>query len=169
MVDVMSVAASESVRAMASRSLPGPGQLATRSPDDGPPTHDVRLRADGNQPVDVLADGHQHLARHVAALLGAGRLVLDVDAGGALLDEQLGQLHDGREPAVARVGVGDDGPKEVGAGHLAALLLGRREALLALLAVVEELGHEQVLHLVRYRVLCRQRNPACGAQTLTIG
>lgn len=73
-------------------------------------THHVGLGPDGHQAADVLADGHQHLARHVAALLGAGRLVLDVDAGGALFDKELGELHDGRQPAVARVGVGDDGP-----------------------------------------------------------
>jgi hypothetical protein len=71
-------------------------------------THNIGLRADGHQAVDVLRNGHQHLAGHVAALLGAGRLVLDVDAGGALLDEELGQLHDGRQAAVASVGIGDD-------------------------------------------------------------
>jgi hypothetical protein len=96
----------------------------------------------------VLRDGHQHLAGHVAALLGAGRLVLDVDAGGALLDEELGQLHDGSQAAVASVGIGDDGAQVVDVGELRALGLGRRQTLLALLAVVEELGHEQVADLV---------------------
>ncbi len=96
----------------------------------------------------MLADGHQHLAGHVAALLGAGGLVLDVDAGGALLDEELGQLHDGGQAAVARVGVGDDGAQVVDVGEVGALGLGHRQALLALLAVVEQLGHEEVADLV---------------------
>ena len=96
----------------------------------------------------MLADGDEDLAGHVAALLGAGGLVLDVDAGGALLDEELGELHDGGEPAVARVGVGDDGPQVVDVGEGAALGPRRAEALLALLAVVEELRHEQVADFV---------------------
>lgn len=111
-------------------------------------THNVGLGADGDEAANVLADGDEDLAGHVAALLGAGGLVLDVDAGGALLDEELGELHDGGEAAVARVGVGDDGPQVVNVGDGAALGLGRREALLALLAVVEELRHEEVADLV---------------------
>ena len=89
-------------------------------------------------------------------LLGARRLVLDVDAGGALLDEHLGQLHDGRDAAVARVGVGDDRPQEVRVGQVRALGLGHAEALLALLAVVEELREPEVLHFVRHRGLTGQ-------------
>lgn len=38
-----------------------------------------------------------HLAAHVATLLGAGLLVLKVHARGAALDEQLRQLHHGRQ------------------------------------------------------------------------
>lgn len=88
----------------------------------------------------------------MAALLGAGRLVLDVDAGGALFDKELGELHDGRQAAVARVGVGDDGPQVIdGVGGAAGQRRG--EALLALLAVVEELGHEEVADLVGDRGL----------------
>jgi len=51
----------------------------------------------------VLLRGHEHLATHVAALLGARRLVLEVDAGGARLDHHLGQLHHRGQPAVAGV------------------------------------------------------------------
>jgi len=123
--------------------------------------HDVGLRTDRHEPVDVLADGHEHLARHVPALLGARGLVLDVDARRALLDEELGQLHDGRQAAVARVGVGDDGPQVVDVeGALGARGLGHAQALLALFPVVEELGHEQVLDLVGHSgvgVVCQIR------------
>ena len=108
----------------------------------------VGLRPDRDQPVDVLADGHQHLARHVPAFLGAGGLVFDVDAGRALFDEELGELHDGGEAAVARVCVGDDGSEVVGIGEAGALVFGRGEALFALFAVVEELGEPEVLDLV---------------------
>jgi hypothetical protein len=101
----------------------------------------------------VLADGHEDLARHVPALLGPRRLVFDVDAGGALFHEHLGQLHDGRDAAVPRVGVGNDGPQEVRVGEIRALGLGHAEALLALLPVVEELREPEVLHLVRDRGL----------------
>jgi hypothetical protein len=111
-------------------------------------THNIGLRADGHQAVDVFRDGYQDLAGHVAALLGASRLVLNVDAGSALLDEELGQLHDGRQAAVASVGVGDDRAQVVDVGELRALRLGRRQTLLALLAIVEKLGHEQVADLV---------------------
>jgi hypothetical protein len=71
-----------------------------------------------------------------------------MDPGGALLDEQLGQLHDSRQAAVAGVGVGDDGPQVVNVGQARSLGLGCREALLPLLAVVEQLGHEQMPDLV---------------------
>ena len=110
--------------------------------------HNVGLGADGDEAVDVLADGDEDLAGHVAALFGPGGLVLNVDAGGALLDEELGELHGGGQAAVARVGVGDEGPEVVDVGQAGALGLGDAEALLALLAVVEELGHEEMADLV---------------------
>lgn len=113
--------------------------------------HDVGLGADGHEPVDVLADGHEHLARHVPALLGPRRLVLDVDPRRAALHEQLRQLHHRRQPAVPRVRVRDDRPQVVDVGELGPLrLAGRAEPLLPLLAVVEELRHEEVLYFVGY-------------------
>ncbi len=51
---------------------------------------------------------HQHLAAHVAALLLAGELVLEVHAGGARLDHRLHQLEGVERPAEAGLGVGDD-------------------------------------------------------------
>ena len=113
-------------------------------------THDVGLGPDGNKTVDVFLDGHQHLASHVAALLGAGGLVLDVDACRTLLNEELGELHDRRETAMASVGVGNDRSKIVDAGQLGALSLGCGEAFLALLPVVEELRIEKLANLVGY-------------------
>lgn len=114
--------------------------------------HDVGLRADGHQPVDVFRDGHEHFACHVAALFGAGGLVFNVDSSRALFDEQLGQLHHRRQTAVAGVGVRDDRAEVVHVRGGCSLVLGRGEAVLALFSVVEQLRHEQVLHLVRNRV-----------------
>lgn len=76
--------------------------------------HHIRLRAARNQPINMLAHRHHDFPAHVPALLRAGRLVLDVDARRAGLDEELGQLHRRGDAAVARVGVGDDGAEEVG-------------------------------------------------------
>ena len=98
----------------------------------------------------MLADGHQDLSSHVSALLCSRRLVLDMDAGSALLDEEFGQLHDSRQAAVASVSIGNDGAEVVDVVELGALGLGHAEALLALLAVVEELGHEEVTDFVWY-------------------
>jgi hypothetical protein len=112
-------------------------------------THDVSLRANGNQAVDVLLDGDKDLASHVAALLGSGGLILNVDTGGTLLDEELGELHDGSETTVAGISIGDDGTEVVNVEEVRTLSLGDAQALLALLAVVEELSHEEVADLVR--------------------
>ncbi len=111
-------------------------------------THDVGLGTDGNQTVNVLADGDKDLAGHVATLLGARGLVLNVNTSSTLLNKELGELHDGGETAMAGVGIGNDGTEVVNVGELGTLALGDTETLLALLAVVEELGHEQVANLV---------------------
>ena len=50
----------------------------------------------------------QHLAAHVAALLLARELVLEVHAGGARLDHRLHQLEGVERAAEAGLGVGDD-------------------------------------------------------------
>jgi hypothetical protein len=83
----------------------------------------------------------------MSALLRPGSLVLDMDAGRALFHKHLCELHHGGEASVAGVGVGDDGPEEVGVGEFGTCGLGDAEALFALLAVVEELGKPQMLHL----------------------
>ena len=110
--------------------------------------HDIRLRADRDEPVDVLADRHEDFAGHVPAFLGAGGLVLDVDAGGALFDEELGEFHDGCETAVAGVGVGDEGTHVIDIRNIGSLLFRRSQAFFALFAVVEELRHEEMLDFV---------------------
>ena len=96
----------------------------------------------------MLANGNKDLSGHVTALLGSGSLVLNVDTGGTLLDEELGELHDGSETAMASIGVGNDGSEVVNVGDTGALVLGGSKTLLALLAVVEELGLEEVADLV---------------------
>jgi hypothetical protein len=77
--------------------------------DQGGHVHHVGGQARGNQLLDEFADGHQHLAAHVAALLGRGELVLEVDAGRAGLDHRLHQLIGVERAAKARLGVGHDG------------------------------------------------------------
>ena len=110
-------------------------------------THDVVLETNGNQTVNVLLDGDKHLTGHVTTLFGTGSLVLNVDTGGTLFDKELGELHDGSETAVTSVGVGNNGTEVVDDGRLGALLGREVGSLLALLAVVEELCHEEVLNL----------------------
>lgn len=112
-------------------------------------THDISLRANGHQTVDVLADRHQHLSSHMSTLLRARRLILNVNSGCSLLNEQLGELHDGSQTTVAGVSIGDDGTQVVDVGQLGAVGFGGGGyAFFALLAVVEELGHEEVADLV---------------------
>ena len=62
----------------------------------------------GGQRADELRGGHEHLAAHVAALLFAGQLILEVDAGGAGLDHALHQLEGVERAAEAGLGVGHD-------------------------------------------------------------
>ena len=110
--------------------------------------HDIGLSTDGNEAVDVLLDGNEDLAGHVAALLGTRGLVLNVNTGSTLLNEELGELHDGGKTTVTGIGIGNDRAEVVVVGELLALLLGDGETLLTLLAVVEELSHEEMANLV---------------------
>ena len=88
--------------------------------DDRRHAGDVGGEPSGVQGADVLLRGHQHLAAQVSALLLARELVLPVDAGGARLDERLGELvgvegsaeaglgirHDRREPVLRDFALG---------------------------------------------------------------
>lgn len=112
------------------------------------PTHDVCLGADGDQTVDVFTDRDKNFASHVAALLRSGRLVFDMDTSCALLHEQLCELHNGREASVAGIGISDDGSQIVDTWGLRPVCLWSGEPLFALLAVVEELCHEEVSDFV---------------------
>lgn len=81
--------------------------------DDAGHPHDVELEAGGVEPLDLFVGRHQDLAALVAALLGAGSLVLDVVARHTDLDEAADQVAYVRIAAVAGVGVGDDKRAEV--------------------------------------------------------
>ena len=126
--------------------------LVSSSVDSTPSvhTHDIRLSSDSHQSVDVLTDGHQHLSSHMATLLCPRCLILNMYTSRALLDEELGELHDSRQASMTGICVGDNRPKIVDVGTICAVGLRSREAVLALLSVVEELGHEEVLYLVGY-------------------
>lgn len=110
--------------------------------------HDISLGTDGDEAVDVLLDGDEDLAGHVTALLGTRGLILNVDTGSTLLNEELGELHDGSKTTVTGIGIGNDGAEVVVVVELLTLGLGDGETLLALLAVVEELSHEEMANLV---------------------
>jgi hypothetical protein len=71
-------------------------------------THDIELKPNGNKTVDVLLHWHQYLARHVPALFGPWRLVLNVNSGCPFLDEHLGELHDGSETSVTGICIGNN-------------------------------------------------------------
>lgn len=115
----------------------------------------------------MLADGDEDLSSHVTALLGARGLVLNVDTSCTLLNEELGELHDGGQTTVTGVGIGNDGTEVVDIGELGALRGGGRQTLVTLFAVVEKLGHEKVLHLVGHsgvRVVCKIRAGLVGGR-----
>ncbi|GER43123.1 vacuolar protein sorting 26A [Striga asiatica] len=111
--------------------------------------HHIELQPGGHEAVRVLSGGDEHFSGHVAALLGGGGLVLDVDAGGAALNEELAELDGGGGAAEAGVSVGDDGAEVVGGwAGAGAVGAGEGHSGLALLAVVVELGEEEVLDFV---------------------
>ena len=95
----------------------GPGDDDARDP------HDVELEARGVEPPVLLVLADQDLAALVAALLGAGLLVLDVVARDSDLDEATDQVPDVRVTAVTRVGVRDDERAEVDLRRRSTLLL----------------------------------------------
>ena len=119
-------------------------------------THDIGLSTNGNKTVDVLADRHKDLASHVSALLGTRSLVLNVNTSSTLLNEQLRELHDSGQTTVSGVCVRNKRPQEIDVRRLR--LVCRAETLFTLLAVVEQLCHEEVADLVRHggvRVVCK--------------
>ena len=83
--------------------------------DEGRHVADVGREPRGGQRADELARRDEHLAAEMAALLLRGELVLEVDAGGAGLDEGLHQLEGVQRPAEARLGVRDDRGEPVAA------------------------------------------------------
>lgn len=119
-------------------------------------THDVGLRTDGDQAVDVFADGHKHLSSHVATLLGARSLVLNVNTSSTTLNEQLGELHDSGKTTVTGIGIGDDRAQVVDIGNLLTLIPGCGDTLFTLFPVVEQLSKEKLVDLVGHSVLSNE-------------
>jgi hypothetical protein len=149
MVEVIRVAASESVRATASRSTPA--RVVSILFDLGDPsshTHDVRLSSNSDQSIDVLADGHQYLSSHVPTLLCPWCLILNMNTRRTLLNEELGELHDSRQTSMTGICVCDYWSQVIDVGAVCAIGLGGREALFALLSVVEKLSHKEVLYFI---------------------
>lgn len=116
-------------------------------------SHHVRLSPAGDQAVDVLLHRHHHLSGHVTALLGARSLVLNVNSGGAGLNEHPNKFQRRRETSMARISISDDGSQVVDLGELQTLLGRQTKPFLPLLAVVEHLSFEEVVDLPRDSVL----------------
>ncbi len=76
--------------------------------EDGRDVEDVGGEPRRDERPDELARRHEHLAAQVPALLLRRELILEVDAGGARLDERLHQLERVERAAEAGLGVRDD-------------------------------------------------------------
>ncbi len=100
----------------------------------------------------MFGDGHQHFTSHVPALLRSGSLVLDVNSGSTLLDEHFRELHNRSQASVTGVGISNDGTEVVDNRSFGELSISQVGASFVLFAIMEELGHEQLLNLVGYRV-----------------
>lgn len=147
---VMRVAASASVRAIARRSEPGFVSFSKSSlPKRGKHTHDISLRTNSNKTIDVLADRYQHLSSHMSALLGSRSLILNMNTSSSLLNKQFCQLHNGSQSSMSGISICDDGAEVVDVGELGAVdFRFGRHTLFSLLAVVEELSHEEMADFV---------------------
>ena len=112
-------------------------------------THNISLCSNSNKTVDVLADWHQDLSRHMSALLGSWSLILNVNTSSALLNEQLGQLHDRSQPTMSSISIGDDWSEVIDVGEFGPIgFRGGCNTFFSLLAVVKKLGLEKMLDLV---------------------
>ena len=83
---------------------------------DGRRAHDVGGQTGGDQIAFMRLGRDQHLAAQVAALLLRRQLVLEVDAGGARLDEGLHDLEAVQRAAEAGFRIGDDRGEPVALG-----------------------------------------------------
>jgi GNAT superfamily N-acetyltransferase len=90
------------------------GRLGVGARDEhGRHAADVGGEPRGDQLVDRFLRRHQHLAAHVAALLRARELVLEVHAGRPRVDHRLHELEGVQHAAEACFGIGDDGLQPV--------------------------------------------------------
>ena len=97
----------------------------------------------------MLADWHQDLSCHMSALFGSRRLILNMDTSSSLLDEQLSQLHDCSQTSMSGVSICDDRAEIINVGEFVTVCpRSRCNSFFSLLAVVEELGLEQMLDFV---------------------
>mmetsp|Transcript_28300 Transcript_28300/g.81856 ORF Transcript_28300/g.81856 Transcript_28300/m.81856 type:complete len:259 (-) Transcript_28300:741-1517(-) len=75
--------------------------------DDGAGAHDVRRQTSSDEPITMFLRRYQNFAAHMATLLSSGLLVFEVNAGSTCLDEELGELHDGRESTMTSIAIGN--------------------------------------------------------------
>mmetsp|Transcript_21902 Transcript_21902/g.60986 ORF Transcript_21902/g.60986 Transcript_21902/m.60986 type:complete len:225 (-) Transcript_21902:421-1095(-) len=120
--------------------------------DDQRSTHDIGRETCRDQSIDVFLCADEHFASHMAALFGARLLIFEMHTRGAGLYEHLREFHDGAQSTMASVAVGNNWSQilDLGSGALIAKQLAT--ALLVLTSIMEELGADQLIHLVWDRV-----------------
>ena len=97
----------------------------------------------------MFTNGNQHFPSHMSTFLGSRSLILNVYTSRTLLDKQLGQLHNGSQTSMSGISICNDGTEIIDVGELGPVGFGLGgDSFFALLAVVEELGHEEVGDLV---------------------
>mmetsp|Transcript_35982 Transcript_35982/g.56284 ORF Transcript_35982/g.56284 Transcript_35982/m.56284 type:complete len:558 (+) Transcript_35982:159-1832(+) len=125
----------------------GGGAGISTGNEHGLSTEDISLETGSDQTVDVLTNRDKDLASHVAALLGTRLLILNMDTSSTSKDLHLDQLHDRSHTTETGITISNDGAEEINLGGLKPLFLGHVGASLTLLAVMEELGLEELLNL----------------------
>src|SRR6266540_6280837 len=111
-------------------------------------THNIELKSNRDQAVDMLLDWNKDLSSHMSTLLRSGCLVFDMNTSRSLLDEHLRELHDSRQPAMPRICIGNYRAQVIHIRRLGKFFFCHPRTSFALLSIMEELCHEQMLDLI---------------------
>jgi len=113
---------------------------------------DIRRETSRYQAINVFLRTDQNLATHVSTLFRSGLLIFQMHTGGSRFGHELGQLHDGRQASVSGITIRHNGLEVIPLD--ARILMGQKRltAFLILPTIVVELGADQLIDLVGYRV-----------------